>query len=133
MRIRHCTLKINTLSRQQTVFERNFTNLPGVEEEELITDDLNFTNRLKILSLIPFAACTSMGSDSFGVSRDDGPSVSVTEELVSMATSPTALSNSGRISCLLKCKSRAISRFPLQAFRRFTATPKRENRMKRFL
>lgn len=93
-------------------------------------DDLSFTKRLKILSFIPFDACTSVAPDSFGASRDDGTSNSVIEELVSIATSPTALSNSGRISCLLKCKLRAISRFPLQAFRRLTATPKKENGIK---
>ena len=33
---------------------------------------------------------------------------------------------------MLKCKLRAISRFPLQALRRLTATPKRENGIKEF-
>ena len=102
------------------------TNLPG-DDVALVIIDISFTNRIKILWLIPSTAHALEASDFWGVPRDDEPSAFVPHELVSMATSPTATSNSGRTSSLLKCISIATSRFPLQALSRLIAIPSEEN------
>ena len=102
------------------------TNLPG-DDVALVIIDISFTNRLKILWLIPSTVHALEASDLWGVPRDEEPSASVPHQLVSIATSPTATSNSGRTSSLLKCISIATSRFPLQALSRLIAIPSEEN------
>ena len=94
-----------------------FTHLPGDDVLELVMTDISFTNKLKMLSLIPSNGHALESSDLSGVSREPP------EGLVSMATSPTACSKSGMASSLSKCKLRAISRFPLQALKRFIVAP----------
>jgi len=95
-----------------------FTHLPGDDIVELVMTDFSFTNKVKILSFIPSIGHVLEPSDLLGVSS--GPPHDVIEqEFVSMTTSPTACSKSGIASSLSKCRLRAISRFPLQALKRF--------------